>query len=161
MTDLTPALLGVLGGSAVAALISATTTSRIARATRRDKAAETLWNYHYTLSGFASTAASELQDEQVSMLSSEWQDVKEALRKAYPYAGYLGESVKNELFTQAWIDVNTDPSQEWYEASQARYNQFSRLAAVLEAELQWAFPQRFGDRCRALRRRIENGRLSK
>lgn len=161
MTDFTPALLGLLGGSAVAALISANTTARIARATRRDKASETLWNYHYTLSGFAARAGSELQDEQVSLLSSEWVDVKDALRAAYPYSGYLGESVRNQLFTQAWIDSNSDPSQEWYEESQARYNQFSRLAAVLEVELQWAFPQRFGDRFRSLRRRLHDRRLLK
>lgn len=153
MADLALALLGLLGGSAVGALISANTTARIARATRRDKAAETLWHYHYALSGFAAVAGSELQDDHVTMVSSEWQDVKDALRAAYPYSGYLGKSARSQLFTQAWIESNSDPSQEWYKRSQARYDQFSRLAAMLEVELQWAFPQRIGDRFRSLRRR--------
>lgn len=160
MTDLIPALLGLLSGGAVGALISSRTTSKIAKATRRDKAAEALWNYHYALSGFAARAGSELQDEQVPMLHSEWKGVRRSLREAYPYAGYLPEPVKVKLFTKAWIDTNADPSQEWYEEAQARYNQFSKLAAMLEAELQWAFPQRIGDRFRALRsrRNVRKGR---
>lgn len=153
MTELLPTLLGLLGGGAVGALISSRTTSRIARATRRDNAAEALWRYHYALSGFAADAGAELQDERVPMLHSEWKDVRHSLRNAYPYAGYLHGRVRQILFTEAWIKANNDLSQEWYENAQARYSQFSNLAALLEAELQWAFPQRFGDRIRALRNR--------
>lgn len=146
----TTAVLGFLGGGAVGAAISSRTNSRIARATRRDKAAETLWHYHYALAGFAASAGGELQDDEVSMLGADWDQIKTTLHAAYPYAGYLTASVRSKLFMLAWIETNSDPDQEWWAGAQDRHDTFTALAALLESDLQWAFPQRFGDRFRGL-----------
>jgi hypothetical protein len=151
--DAMTAVVGFLGGGAVGASISAFTSSRIAKAGRRDKAAETLWQYHYSLAGFAARAGDELQDDQYSLLDSEFENVRKGLQAAYPYAGYLSAAARGRLFTRARIAADNDPSLEWYEKAQTTHNVFSELAEILEAELQLAFPQRFGDRFRGFRAR--------
>ena len=159
MTDvnaMTAAVVSFFSGGAFGALISSRTNSRIAKATRRDKAAEALWQYHYALVAFAADAGGELQDQQVSLLTADWKQVAECLRAAYPFAGYLSGRAKRRLFTRAWIDAYSDPGAEWYEKAQERHDQFSALAALLETELQWAFPQRRCDRYRGLRARLRS-----
>lgn len=151
--ELWPALISALIGGAVGSGITAWTSLAITRSRRREGAANALWVYHYSLASLAAEVGSNLGDiEAITLLKSDWDEMRANLKAAYPFAGYLSSRARRELFTSAWIDVDTRPEAEWYEQVQLEYNGLTRLASRLENELDWAFPRRSGDRLRSLAR---------
>ncbi len=151
------ALIAALVGGAVGSAITAWASVAIARSQRREQAAAALWAYHYALAGFAAKAGAELgPSEDVTLIRAELKDVLRALKSAYPFAGYLSGKSRTSLFTGAWI--TTDPYSDWPAQAQQDYYEFSRLANLLEIELDWAFPRRFFDPIRSVAGRVSSWR---
>ena len=143
------AIIGALTGGAVAALITAWSQSLQARRARREAAAKELWKYHYTLAAYAAQAGSHAGPrEERTLLSASLADVTEALRNAYPYAGFIRQSASKRLFFGAWF-MDLRDSADSHSAAEHAFDEFDSLANQLELELMRAFPQRPGDRCRA------------
>ena len=145
--ELLSALIAALIGGVVGSTITAWASLAIARSHRREDAAKALWAYHYSLTSLAAEVGSTLGDlDAITLLKSDWEETRERHKVAYPFAGYLSNKARRDLFTSAWFAVDTDPSAEWYEHDQLRYNELSRHATQLENELDSAFPRRFWDR---------------
>lgn len=157
--ELLSALIAALVGGAVGSAITAWASVAIARSQRREEAAAALWAYHYALSAFSAKEHSEWIDF-VSLTEADFKQVRQTLQAAYPYAGYVGPKARRKLFRATWIEPDdshgADPN-----LAMAAAKQFDDLADLLEAELDWAFPRRAGDRIRSLTRQASLRREAK
>lgn len=152
-TELMAALIAALVGGTIGSAITAWSSVIIARSQRREVAAAALWSYQYAISAFAADQIRGVVDEQVSLLSADFQRVRDALHDAYPFAGYLPASARKRLFRGAWIDVGPSLGTDWRDSLDAA-SQMDKLAAELEMHLDGVFPRRLGDRPRSWWRRM-------
>lgn len=149
LVSVSSALVGTVLGSVITAAVNA----RVARANRREKACQALWDYHYALAGYAASIVADPDCEPETMLQSKWQSVVNALRVAYPYAGQLSSRAQRTLFRTPYRFQAFDPDGNWYNEIDRDRDHYEWRARLLEAELRAAFPQRLGDRLRGIWRR--------
>jgi hypothetical protein len=139
-------LSSALAGGVIGAAITSITKFRLWQRQQREEAAKALWEYHYALSACAAKSYESLSEEggYATLLESNFNEVQVALRKAYPFAGFLSRSARQKLFHHAWIEHG-----DFRDMEDNLYGKnLSDLAECLELELDWWFPRRIGSRVR-------------
>ncbi len=137
--DVVWTLIAAFGGGLIGAILSAVVLWRIRNTERRDKAAEALWDYQYALSGYSNREIGWVVEGVVFLASADFAQVRDALRRAYPYAGYLDEASRKRLFRWAQFDIPVFPDGSVESELQAGESA-GRLATELEEKLDRIFP---------------------
>lgn len=131
-------LLAALGG-VVGSAITAMATFRIYTQQERARAYEYLWDYQYALLGYAIAVCPRDGSGETRLLSSDFDGVIKALRKAYPYARYIRKSQRDKFFKNAHVGLDIY-SQDVNAYGESIYDEYSQLSEKLGKEIELAFP---------------------
>lgn len=138
------ALLNIFFGGVIGSIITSLVSWSSAKARLREEAATALWQYHYSLVGYANSNPMGREYES-PIVKASIDNIHAASMRAYPYSGYLHKDARDKLFTNAYFEyfLTVNPTESQVDN---HHKQFQELALCLENELNRVFPRRFWHR---------------